>query len=209
MALLKFPSKKIKLGSVHIHFSWSMMLYTLGIYASPQIAPENCTQRRNCETALPYTLNRTNCTTPCMLPLLDSPLHLPLTIASWPYPLARDLLSFFVALLQPNSSSTTITFGTDTDCFAELLEFAAFIKLRTSHRELHRPYAIPFGTSGVCILLLPGAFFVILLVIFSSRLTWAVSGVAVLVGLGLYPGLQYAKRRQWCDFCVTALNDGD
>ncbi|CAN0060351.1 unnamed protein product, partial [Hapterophycus canaliculatus] len=76
----------------------------------------------------------------------------------------------------------------------------AFIKLRISHRDLHRPYEIPLGTLGVCLLLLPAACFVVLLAAFSSPTSWAVSGVGLLIGWGLYPGLQLAKRRQWCEF---------
>lgn len=90
--------------------------------------------------------------------------------------------------------------GSAADCFAELLEFAAFVKLRVSHRDLHRPYVIPLGTVGVSLLLLPAAIFVVVLASFSSGLTWVVSGVTILIGWGLYPALQFAKRRQWCEF---------
>merc|ERR1712032_874303 len=38
-------------------------------------------------------------------------------------------------------------------CLAELLEFAAFLKLWWSHPDLRRPYKVPFGLEG-CVLLL-------------------------------------------------------
>lgn len=85
----------------------------------------------------------------------------------------------------------------------------AFIKLRVSHADLHRPYEIPLGTLGVCLLLLPAAAFVVLLAAFSSPIAWVVSGGALLIGWGLYPGLQLAKRRQWCEFRAVTLNEGD
>eukprot|EP00903_Cladosiphon_okamuranus_P008709 g8343.t1 len=94
-------------------------------------------------------------------------------------------------------------------CFAEILEFMAFIKLRMSHRDLHRPYQIPLGTVGVCLLLLPPAVFVVLLASLSSWTTWIVSGGALLAGWAIYPCLQLAKRRQWCKFRVTTLYEGD
>lgn len=78
-----------------------------------------------------------------------------------------------------------------------------------SHGDLYRPYEIPLGTVGVCLMLLPAAAFVALLASFSSGLTWAVSGAAVVIGCGLYPGLQLAKRRQWCEFRTLTLYEGD
>lgn len=107
------------------------------------------------------------------------------------------------------STFVILTASGIADCFAEILEFMAFIKLRISHRDLHRPYEIPLGTFGVCCLLLPPAAFVILLAAFSSWTTWVVSGVALLFGWGLYPGLQLAKRRQWCAFRPMTLHEGD
>lgn len=109
-------------------------------------------------------------------------------------------------------STQSVRFGPcarAADCFAELLEFAAFVKLRISHRDLYRPYEIPLGTVGVCILLLPAAVFVALLAVFSSALTWGVSLIAVLIGWGLYPCLEIAKRRRWCEFRPVTLYDGD
>eukprot|EP00752_Nemacystus_decipiens_P005119 g4644.t1 len=94
-------------------------------------------------------------------------------------------------------------------CFAEILEFMAFIKLRTSHRDLHRPYEIPLGTAGVCVMLLPPAAFVVLLAALSSGMTWVVSGGALLIGWAIYPCLQLAKRRQWCEFRATTLYEGE
>lgn len=85
----------------------------------------------------------------------------------------------------------------------------AFVKLRVSHRDMHRPYEIPLGTVGVCLLLLPAASFVLLLAAFSSGITWIVSGVALLIGLGLYPGLLLAKREQWCEFRSATRYEGD
>lgn len=95
------------------------------------------------------------------------------------------------------------------DCFAEILEFTAFIKLRVSHGDLNRPYEIPLGTVGVSLMLLPAAGFVLLLGAFSSGTTWVVSGIVLLVGWGLYPGLQLARRRQWCEFRASTLYEGD
>lgn len=114
------------------------------------------------------------------------------------------------SLLRDHPSLTPSRRDTDAaDCFAEILEFMAFIKLRISHRDLHRPYEIPLGTVGVCVMLLPPAVFVVLLAAFSSGTTWAVSAGALLIGWAIYPCLQLAKRRQWCEFRATTLYEGE
>lgn len=113
------------------------------------------------------------------------------------------------SLAQSNRANATVRIATTADCFAEILEFMAFIKLRISHRHLHRPYEIPLGTAGVCFLLLPPAGFVVLLAAFSSGVTWVVSGGVLLIGWAIYPGLQLAKRRQWCEFRAVTLYEGD
>lgn len=40
-------------------------------------------------------------------------------------------------------------------CFSQLIEFGAFIKLRISRPDLHRPFRIPINTVGCCIMLIP------------------------------------------------------
>jgi amino acid transporter len=66
--------------------------------------------------------------------------------------------------------------------FAQMLEFAAFIKLRISAGNIHRPYKIPLSTRGcVCMLILPFLFMIIMICLASFK-TWLVC--ALVVGLG-------------------------
>lgn len=74
---------------------------------------------------------------------------------------------------------------------------------------MYRPYEIPLSTVGVSMLLLPASVFVIILISLSSRLTWVVTGVTILIGCALYPGLRLAKDREWCVFRATTLYEGD
>ncbi len=46
---------------------------------------------------------------------------------------------------------------------AQLMEFAAFIKLRYKYPSIHRPWRIPFGVVGCGIILLPASIFLIVL----------------------------------------------
>ncbi|CAN0093187.1 unnamed protein product, partial [Discosporangium mesarthrocarpum] len=81
-----------------------------------------------------------------------------------------------------------------------LLEFAAFLKLRQSRPDIHRPYSVPLGIRGSGLMLLPASAFILGLMAMASPLTWAICGAFTAVGLGLYPLLQRAKERGWCEF---------
>ncbi|PRQ22703.1 putative amino acid/polyamine transporter I [Rosa chinensis] len=78
-----------------------------------------------------------------------------------------------------------------------LLEFAAFIKLRIKKPDLHRPYRVPFQTSGAIMICLPPALLLILVMCLASLRTILVSGVVIIVGLLLYPLLVHAKDHGW------------
>uniref|UniRef100_A0A7N0TMI3 Uncharacterized protein n=1 Tax=Kalanchoe fedtschenkoi TaxID=63787 RepID=A0A7N0TMI3_KALFE len=81
-----------------------------------------------------------------------------------------------------------------------LLEFAAFIKLRITKPDLHRPYRIPLQTFGVIMLCLPPSLLLLLVMCLASFKTLLVSGVVILVGMVLYPTLIRAKDRNWIKF---------
>jgi hypothetical protein len=42
-------------------------------------------------------------------------------------------------------------------CFAELLEFAAFVWLRYKAPDLHRPYRVPLPAWGCALMMLPAS----------------------------------------------------
>ena len=61
-------------------------------------------------------------------------------------------------------------------CLAELTEFAAFIWLRISAPDLHRPYRVPLPTWACVVMLLPAsALLLTLLVLPILELDWLVS----------------------------------
>jgi amino acid transporter len=67
-----------------------------------------------------------------------------------------------------------------------LMEYAAFIKLRMSKPELHRPYRIPFGTFGCCLLMMPSFAFTLLVMGLASKYTMAFGLVSVIIPLGIF-----------------------
>ncbi|GAB4853445.1 hypothetical protein Ancab_017635 [Ancistrocladus abbreviatus] len=80
---------------------------------------------------------------------------------------------------------------------AMLLEFAAFIKLRITKPDLHRPFKVPLGTLGIIILCLPPSLLLVLVMCFASFKTLAVSSAAVVLGFVLYPILVHPENRKW------------
>ena len=78
-------------------------------------------------------------------------------------------------------------------CFAELLEFSAFIKLRFTRKSLHRPFKIPLGDVGCCVMLVPPVALILVLMGMASRKTWVMCGGAVAFGVVLYWGLAFLR----------------
>ncbi|KAK9812978.1 hypothetical protein WJX72_006764 [[Myrmecia] bisecta] len=96
-------------------------------------------------------------------------------------------------------------------CLAELLEFVAFIYLRIKSPHLHRPYKVPLPTWGCALMLLPASCLLCtLLVMPVLRLDWQVMGWTlgtVVVGGAMYPLLQTARERGWCEFVGVSPHD--
>ncbi|CAI0407946.1 unnamed protein product [Linum tenue] len=85
-------------------------------------------------------------------------------------------------------------------CIGMIMEFVAFIKLRIDYPGATRPYKVPLGTGGAVVMcVLPGLLLVVVLVIAPLKVM-AVSAAAIVVGLVMYPSLQYAERKNWLRF---------
>jgi len=85
-------------------------------------------------------------------------------------------------------------------CFAQLLEFSAFITLRQKRADLVRPYKAPVNTAGAVALLALPSTMVLILIAMSSWITWLCGGLLTILGLVLYPILMWAKKNQFCSF---------
>ncbi|GAX81476.1 hypothetical protein CEUSTIGMA_g8905.t1 [Chlamydomonas eustigma] len=98
-------------------------------------------------------------------------------------------------------------------CLAELLEFAAFIWLRIKAPHLPRPYRIPLPTWALCIMLLPATALLVTVIALPflkldyTTMLWTVG--AGLSGFILWPLLQVAKRRGWCEFEEMEFDPSD
>ena len=93
-------------------------------------------------------------------------------------------------------------------CFAALLEFAAFIKLRISHPSMPRPYRVPLNTTGAISMLLVPSVFIIIVLLLSSMMTLIFCSSIIFIGLFLPSLIHQAKKvrtRQWglSSYCIS------
>lgn len=85
-------------------------------------------------------------------------------------------------------------------CFAQLIEFAAFVQLRIKHPDMPRPFRIPLGTFGVSLMLLVPALFIFVMIGFSSVLSIVCAGFMCVLGFAMAHLLNIANDRGWCVF---------
>ena len=101
-------------------------------------------------------------------------------------------------------------------CFAQLIEFAAFVQLRIKHPDMPRPFKIPLGTVGVSIILLIPSMFIFIMISFSSVLSIVSAGVMIVLGFVIAQLLTVANDSGWCvfenqfiDTCPSLINPVD
>eukprot|EP00659_Diplonema_papillatum_P009706 gene9706-15072_t len=90
-------------------------------------------------------------------------------------------------------------------CIAELLEFAAFLKLRISRPDIHRPYKIPLGTFGCFLLLTPPTILILVLMSLASMRTWIVCGILISLGILIDFVFQSFRRSSRFSFMFVAV----
>eukprot|EP00882_Tetradesmus_deserticola_P016009 GHRQ01017077.1.p1 GENE.GHRQ01017077.1~~GHRQ01017077.1.p1 ORF type:complete len:485 (+),score=158.81 GHRQ01017077.1:249-1703(+) len=89
-------------------------------------------------------------------------------------------------------------------CLAELLEFAAFVRLRMVAPALPRPYRVPLPTWGLVLMLLPASLLLVVILLIplwerNYTMICTTTG-AIVLGCVLYPLLNLAKERGWVAF---------
>lgn len=94
-------------------------------------------------------------------------------------------------------------------CFGQAIEFFAFLHLRRVRPDMPRPYQIPVGFYGMCVILTFPLAFILVILYFSSTLSLIVAGLLSLSGLLVYYVLDVAKERQWCHFEDVSANTND
>ena len=61
-------------------------------------------------------------------------------------------------------------------CYGQAIEFFAFLWLRWAHPNMHRPYTVPIGLPGMCVILAFPLAFIFVIIAISSQMALVVSG---------------------------------
>lgn len=81
-----------------------------------------------------------------------------------------------------------------------LMEFAAFIKLRITHKDLRRPYRLPFGTVGCILFVLPSCCICLFIMMVASKMTYLYVVILILFGVFFHFLQKVAKHYDWWEY---------
>lgn len=85
-------------------------------------------------------------------------------------------------------------------CYGQAIEFFAFLYLRLYKPDMPRPFRIPIGFYGMCVMLAFPLAFIVVILYFSSRLALVLSGLLTLFGFILFYVLEWARSNGFCSF---------
>jgi amino acid permease len=116
-------------------------------------------------------------------------------------PLYGVLLSAMgIALLGCLSFDSVIDMLNLLYCLGQIIEFVAFLHLRATQPNLHRPYRIPMNLFGCSVLLSFPLIFIGIIIYFSSPIALLFTVLCATLGVGVYHLLKLAKMNEWCEF---------
>ncbi|KAL5542712.1 hypothetical protein UlMin_010422 [Ulmus minor] len=81
-----------------------------------------------------------------------------------------------------------------------LLEFASFVWLRRKMPNLERPFRVPMGMFGLGIMCLIPSGFLIFVMVIATKITFLISGVMTLGGIGWYFLMKLCKSKRLFEF---------
>jgi amino acid transporter len=85
-------------------------------------------------------------------------------------------------------------------CYGQAIEFFAFLHLRRAKPDMPRPFKIPIGYHGMCVVLTFPLAFIVVILYFSSATALISSVLLSLLGFVLYYILELARTNSWCAF---------
>ena len=91
-------------------------------------------------------------------------------------------------------------------CLGQIIEFAAFVKLRVSKPDLHRPFVAPGGLAGAFVLSGLPVIFIFIIMSYSSVYTVLLSVCMGMLGGVVHWLLGKAKREKWAEFYDSTLD---
>jgi amino acid transporter len=87
-----------------------------------------------------------------------------------------------------------------------LMEYCAFIKLRISRPDLHRPWRVPLNTFGCIVCLIPTFFFTFLVLALATPATYLFCFFTNIVGVGIYVFRQPNVRSLTKELCQSVCS---
>ncbi|GMH70012.1 hypothetical protein TrLO_g14458 [Triparma laevis f. longispina] len=84
--------------------------------------------------------------------------------------------------------------------FAQMLEFAAFLKLRITAGNVYRPFKIPLSTKGCFAMLFFPFLFMLAMLSLASLKTWLVCSLMVAVGVAFNFFVERCRAKGWLEF---------
>ena len=85
-------------------------------------------------------------------------------------------------------------------CFGQAIEYLAFINLRKNFPNMNRPWMIPLGFYGICIMLTLPLAFSFLILYLSSIYAACICITLFLIGLIVYEILEKGRHENWFEF---------
>ena len=83
---------------------------------------------------------------------------------------------------------------------ALLMEYAAFVKLRITHRDLRRPFRLPLGTVGCILFVIPSCCITIFVMMMATKMTFLYVLVMVVFGAFFHLLQKTAKHFDWWEY---------
>lgn len=90
---------------------------------------------------------------------------------------------------------------------ALLMEYAAFAKLRYTHKDLIRPYRVSIPDWSAILFIIPPCLGILTIFAVSSWITYLFAVSVLIFGIAVYHLQQIAKQYDWCEFNDTMNRD--
>lgn len=113
--------------------------------------------------------------------------------------------TFVIFLLSVASFDQLVEMLNFAYCLSMLMEFAAFIKLRITDADVHRPYKIPLSTTGCVIFVIPPCLLCVYLMFIASRITYLYFAMLVTAGMLFHIVQKVAKHHHWWDYAQPPI----
>jgi len=108
--------------------------------------------------------------------------------------------TFVIILMSVADFSQLVELLNFNYAIALLMEYAAFVKLRLTRKDLERPYRIPIPDWAAVLIVIPPLLGIFVLFAIASWRTYVFVFGVIILGILLYFLMKISKRRGWCTY---------